>query len=409
MTSTVYFAKWILLPSGEFLTNGALVVTGDTITSLGPRSSIKRTSKDRIVNLGKRVLLPGFINMHTHLEDGIMRGALDWDHLTFTSWLRRRVAMVKNASTDELQATVRLGIRESLANGITSLVDTTKRGVAPSILKDEPVRYWTFHEVTMEQEDEEQQLVAELGKRLHAADNGTCPGVAPYALFSLTPKMHKIVNTITSQNQYFWGCHLAESTEELQAFTELSGDLYFHITRKRPWAYGATQRGSTYYAITNNIIPNNAILYHCNYVSSEELSILAAKNASIVLCGHYSQGFGHKPFPMEAALNRGVNICLGTEAPFGLNSMNLFEEIYLMKRHYPHIPIIQMIDWVTKNPARALRCSSTLGSLEEGKKADIIGVRVSSDPQKDLLEELLLEEPQVDFVMVDGEEVIISH
>ena len=80
-----------------------------------------------------------------------------------------------------------------------------------------------------------------------------------------------------------------------------------------------------FHAITKNLVPNNGTLYHCNYVSSEELTLLAAKNISIVLCSQYNDFFGHKSFPMEAGLNRGINICLGTESPLNLTGMNLFD------------------------------------------------------------------------------------
>ncbi len=409
MISTVYFAKWILLPDGNILTNGAIVVAGDTITSIGPRSVVKRTSKDRIVNLGKRMVLPGLINIHTHLEEGVARGSVNYEESNFTSWILKKDSITRNAGPDEILSTIRLGIRESLANGITSIVDMSRTDISPIVFRDEPVRFWVFHELSSEHDKDKKEFIISLEKRIRRSKLVKRIGVAPFALFSLQPESHKILIDIAKQNQYLWSCHMAESSQELQAFSEQSGDLHFQITRKRHWPYGEAKRGSMYYAITNNLIPNNAILYHCNYVSSEELSILAAKNVSVVQCGQYSSMFGDKPFPMESALNRGVNICLGTETPVGLNSMNLFDELYHMKTLYPHIPARDMINWVTKNPARALRCSNSIGSLEVGKKADIIGVSISENPQEDLLEELFLEEPEVDFVMVNGEEVIVGY
>ena len=397
------------MPDGNLLTNGALVVSGDTISSIGPRSSVKRSSKDRIVNLGKRMLLPGLINIHTHLEEGIARGAINYEEKNFTSWILKKDSLTRNAGADEILSTVRLGIRESLANGITTIVDMSRTDISPIVFRDEPVRSWVFHELSFEHDQEKKELITSLDTRIRRSKRVDRIGIAPYSIFSLQPQSHKILIDIAKQNQYLWSCHLAESTEELQAFSEQSGPLYFQITRKRVWPYGETKRGSMYYAITNNLIPNNAILYHCNYVSSEELSILAAKSVSIVQCGQYSKLLGDKPFPMESALNRGINICLGTETPLGLNSMNLFEELYYMKTLYPHIPARDMINWVTKNPARALKCSDSIGSLEEGKKADIIGVRIAGNPADDVLEELFLEEPQVDFVMVGGEEVIVGY
>ena len=408
MASTAYFAKWILLPDGNILTNGAVVVTGDIISSIGPPGSIIRTSKDRVVNLGKRLLLPGLINMHTHLEEGIIRGGVKNKNETFISWMLKKDRRIQNAGVNEVQSTIRLGIRESLANGITSIVDTTKTDLSPMVFRDEPIRSWIIHEFFDGSAYTENNLAPIIQKRISQSRRNENIGIAPHALYSLNPSLQNILISISRQNDYLWACHMAESAEELQAFSEQLGDLFFHITRKREWPYGKTERGSMYYAITNNLIPNNGILYHCNYVSSEELSLLAAGDISIVLCSQYNEMLGHKRFPVEVGINRGINICLGTEGPISLSGMNLFDELFQLKIQYPYIPATEMINWVTKNPAKALRCSDSLGSLAQGKKADIIGIRFSHDANENMLEEILLEEQDIDFVMVNGEEVIIG-
>ncbi len=409
MVSNVYFAKWILLPDGNILTNGALVVSNDIITSIGPRSSIKRTSKDRIVNLGSRLLLPGLINIHTHLEEGVLRGTVKEDNETFTSWISKKDSRIKNANANELLSIIRLGILELLANGITTVVDTTRRDISPIVLRDEPIRFFIMHEVWPEDEQTERDLIPSIEKRIKQGRCYENNGIAPYALYSLTPRSHKKIIDLINKNNYLWACHLAESAEELQAFSEQSGDLYFQITHKKKWPFTGTERGSMYYAITNNLIPDNGILYHCNYVSGEEFSVLAAKNITIVISILYNTIFGHKQFAMETALNRKINICLCTESPISLNSMNLFDELYNLKILYPHIPSEEMIRWVTINPAKALKSDKWLGSLEEGKKADIIGVKFSDDPGENILEDLFMKKVEIDFVMVNGEEVIVGY
>ncbi len=150
MASTVYFAKWILLPDNTILENGALVVTKDRISSIGRRSAVKRTSKDRLVNLGKRLLLPGLINMHTHLEEGIIRGAVKHDNESSTSWTLNKDRSMKLAAPDELLSIIRLGIRESLANGITTIVDTSRTDFSSIVLRDELIRSWVMYEVHAE-------------------------------------------------------------------------------------------------------------------------------------------------------------------------------------------------------------------------------------------------------------------
>ncbi|MGD9201287.1 MAG: amidohydrolase family protein [Chitinispirillia bacterium] len=407
MAATVYYAKWILLPRGDILNNGAIVVTDDRITSIGTRSTIRRSIKDRTVNVGKRILLPGLINMHTHLEEAVLRGSIIQKGESFTSWMLKKDSYIKNSAQKDIISTIRLGIRESLANGITTIVDTSRTDHSIPVLHDEPVRSWVMHEINFTEKVSEKDLILVIKKRLNLNISGMNKGLSPYAVFSLDPKLHKCISRFAKEHSFLWALHMAESAEELQAFSEQKGDLYFQITRKRKWPFGKVRRGSAHYAITNDIIPPYGILYHCNYISSEELSFLASKNITIVLCCRYNELFGHKRFPLEIALNRKMNICLATETPISFDSINLFDELFYVKREYPYIPATQLIDWVTINPAKALGCQDILGTIENGKKADIIGVNISHNPKNDILEEMLEEEPEIDFVLVNGEEVIV--
>lgn len=410
MKSTVYFAKWILLPDGNLLHNGGLVVTGSTITSIGQRSSLKRSAQDRMVNLGECLLLPGLINMHTHLEEGVMRGIdIEQPH-SFSTWLMKRDSSLKNAKEEQIRSAIKLCIRESLANGITTIVDSSRTAMSESVLVDEPIRSWVFYESHPTDEQSESDALSVIRDRIDQSSGVIGIGVSPYAFFSLAPSTHESLVSFAHRSRYLWACHISESAEELQAFSEQSGDLYFFITKKKPWPFTESGHGPLRYAISRNCIPDNSILFHCNYISSEELTLLAAKHVSIVCCSQYTAMFGHKPLPVEVALKRGIHLCLGTESPLSLNSISLFDELFHLRSLYPHIPAKEMLRWVTSNPAKALKCYDQIGSLAVGKKADIIGVRFSFSHghNQDILEEMLMEEPQIVFVMVNGEEVIVE-
>lgn len=407
--ATVYFAKWILAPDGETLVNGGIAVTGDRISSIGSRSRLKRSSSDRIVNLGEMLLLPGLINMHTHLEEGVLRGMPKADDESFASWIAKRSSRLRASGADAIMATVRLGIREALANGITTVVDSTRTDIPGLVLKEEPIRSWTIHELHPDAETDERDSTRSLSHRIKRSRRTAAIGAGPYALFSLSPEAHRSLIAFCRERSLVWGMHLAESAEELQAFSEQRGDLYFGIVRARRWPFGAaTRRGPAYYALTNNLIPNGGVCFHGNYISGQEMSLLAAKNCSLVHCAQYNDFMGHKPFPLDAAVNRGVNVCLGAESPCSGMSTSLFDELFRIKQAYPHIPAREMLAWATVNPARALGAGNDLGALAPGSKADVIGVRFAHDSRADILEELLMEEPQIEFVMVDGEEIIVG-
>jgi imidazolonepropionase-like amidohydrolase len=89
--------------------------------------------------------------------------------------------------------------------------------------------------------------------------------------------------------------------------------------------------------------------------------------------------------------------------------MSLFDELFLLKQQYPHIKAQQMIKWITTNPAEALCVGNELGSLSEGKLADIIGVRFPVDDDDDIVEQMIQSDLEVVMVMIDGQEIIVNY
>lgn len=406
--STVYFAKWILLPEGDILHNGAVVVSDGTIVSIGPRSRAKRTAADRTVMLGDMLLLPGLVNLHTHLEEGVLRGIGSSAEETFATRFAKKNSRMRLAQESAIRTAVRLAAREALANGITTIVDSSRKGISPEVLADEPIKAWVVHEFHPDDSVGEERVLEVLRERLDHTPQNVPAGIGPYALFSVAPDLHESVIGYARQQSRLWATHIAESAEEIEAFSEQSGDLYFQITHKRPWGFGRASLGPMHYALTHKLVPSRAIFFHCNYVNGHELSLLAAKHVAVAVSMQYTAAQGHKEFPLDVALKRGVTICAVTESIADSGSANLFDELHFIKNRHPHISAHEMLKWVTLNPARALGIDHQVGSLEEGKAADIIGVRFSHEPGEEILEELIAEDPTVGFVMIDGEELIVD-
>jgi cytosine/adenosine deaminase-related metal-dependent hydrolase len=407
--ATIYFAKWVLTPSFEVIHNAAVSVDGDRIVSAGSQGRAKRSADDRIVNLGDMILLPGLINIHTHLEENALRDMPRGHDETFASWTAKRATRLRQLSDAGVENAVRLGSRELLSHGITTVADSSRRGISPRILAQEPIRSFVFHEAHPENADEEAKIIGVISERIGVSGRNVPTGVGPYAVYSLSPGGHAALAEFGRQNGCLWSCHVAESAEELQAFSDQTGDLFFHITRRKPWPFGKVTRGSMDYALAENLVPPRAICYHCNYVNGWELERLARLGASVVLCFQYSAEAGHKAFPLDVAINRGVALCAATESLSCERSMNLFDELFCARQKYPHIPASEMLRWITVNPATALGMSSQIGGLADGMRADIIGLRFPQKPGASLLDELILGEPEVRLVIVNGEEIIADY
>jgi 5-methylthioadenosine/S-adenosylhomocysteine deaminase len=406
---TIYFAKWILLDSGELLCNGAISVSENQISSVGPRSKVRRGQKERIVNLGDSLVLPGFINMHTHLEDSFLRGAQKNPDETFTTWDIKNRARIRQASPDAVRTSIKLKIRELLAQGVTTVVDNSRLGYSYDILKDEAIRSVVISEINVDDPAQESEILERIFNSLPPATSKVRTGIGPHGIYSLSKAAHRRLLSLIAKNDLLWVSHIAESAEELQAFSEKRGDLYFQLTRKHPWPFSDASMGSMNYALQNDLIPDGGICIHCNYVNGSELEWLTRKKAAVVICHSYTQELGHKGFPLDVARNRNVLICLGTEGIAAPGIMSLFDELFWLKKAYPHISASEMLKWVTINPAKALRMEQQIGSLQQGKLADVIAVRFAYDPSEDPLEELLMADPEIITVIINGEEIVSNY
>jgi aminodeoxyfutalosine deaminase len=407
--ATIYYSRWVLAGDGTVIENGAVAVQGAIITEVGSRSRVRRRAADRTVNLGSLLLLPGFINIHTHLEESAVRGHRRLEGDTFAAHFAKKNTRYRQATDAAVGAAVKLDIREFLFRGVTTIVDSSRRGLSAAILAGEPVRSWVIREFHADESLQESAALAEL--RRHGADTKRAAntGVGPYAVFSLSPAGQRELIEIAQRRGLLWMSHVAESSEEVQAFSEGSGDLYASLTRRKEWEFGRTDQGPMHFALANNLIPCSGICIHCNYVTGDQLSCLADRKCTVVVCPQYSEAMEHKPFPLDLALNRRLNLCVATENVADSDSTSLLDELFLLRRQFPHIEAREMIRWITRNPAIALGAGETLGTLAPGRCADMAGFAFPTEPGPEIFEDLLQCDPAVRFVMVNGEEIIAGY
>lgn len=407
---TMYLAKWLLTETMDLIENGAVVVRGDKIVSVGPRSWVKRSNSARIVNLGDVLLMPGLINMHTHLDASAVRGYFRPHDETFAAWHAKVSSRIKMTSAEQLKSSMRLTIRELIAQGVTTIADTTRSFLSTEVLEHEPVRSWVTQELFSDDILRDSAHLDNYIKNFRGLRNSrVSSGIGPYSLYSLSPDTQEKVRIFAHKNNILWQTHLAESAEELQAFSEKNGDLYFHMTRKNSWPFDLAPSGPVHYALHRNMIPDGAICIHCNYIAGHELEQLAARNVSIVICHTYTEQTGHKHFPLDVALKRNCTICVGTEGIASHGDLSIFDELFALKQAYPHITAKDFLRMATINSARALRAQSCLGSISEGKYADFIAVRFAYSQGEDLLETLLVEEPEIILSVINGDEIIAGY
>jgi len=122
---TIYRADWLLPVDAPVLADGALAVSGERIAAVGPAADVITAHPGaELVDLGRSVIMPGFVNCHSHIEYTSFRGILD--DADFGDWIISLVDVKASLTPEEYLVSARLGALEAVSSGITTIADTRR-------------------------------------------------------------------------------------------------------------------------------------------------------------------------------------------------------------------------------------------------------------------------------------------
>ncbi|MBF0491387.1 MAG: amidohydrolase family protein [Deltaproteobacteria bacterium] len=386
-----------LLPiSADPIQEAALLIEDDILVSIGRFEEVWKhpQSKTAIqIELPDTVLLPGFVNAHCHLELTALQG-LQYPG-SFSAWITKLIRAKSDLSVEQIQMGFQRGLAWLLQTGTTTVADHVSVGTDWSLLKKSPLRYQIFLE-SLGVNPELAEQIYELGEKSEVPHIH----LSPHSVHALHPPL---LEKLLKSSRPLFSIHLAESKEEEEYFKRGSGKLFEFIREKNPksWFENLTM-SSIQYLNKKKLLSDKILAIHCNYVDDEDIQLLQKHKMSVVHCPSSHAYFGHQRFELEKLRQAGLNIALGTDSLSSGDSLSMLDQVRLARKNYPEIPASEWLRMLTLNGARALKMEREIGSLELGKKADIIGFKFSnfSGILEDLAENVL-EKKQVDFILED--------
>ena len=389
------------------IVEGAVVVKNGRIASVGPEPE---TPCDRVINARGAYLLPGFIQTHIHLCQTLFRSYAD--DLPLLDWLRRRVWPMEAAhSPSTLRAATRLAAAELLRSGTTTALtmetvhDTdvvfealSEIGLRATVGKcmmdsaDEvPVR---LREQTQRSIDESVALRA----RWDGAANGRLRAAfAPRFAVSCSRHLLEAVASLSASDRVLVHTHASESRDEVEVVRRLSGGL-----------------SNLEYLAATGLASDRLCAAHCVWVGDAEQALLAERDVKVMHCPGSNLKLGSGMAPVVEMRRRGISVSLGADGAACNNRLDMFDEMRLAAtlqavRHEPGALSARDVLWMaTREGALALGLDREIGSIEPGKRADVILIdrsRVHVAPDADPWSTLVYAArgTDVQMTMVDGE------
>lgn len=373
--SLIIEADWVLpvIPSNTILEHHAIVIDAGKIVDICPITEIPlQYQANEVIKLNNQILMPGLVNLHTHAAMSLMRGLADG--LALQPWLQNHIwpAESKLVSTDFVYDGTLLATAEMLSGGITTFNDmyffpasaadaTIKMGMRANlglVVIELPTQYAN---------DADSYIKKGLDVRDNYRDQALVNfSFAPHAPYTVSDKTFQRIATLSNQVNIGMHSHLHETKEELSQSNELHG--------LRPLARLANL----------DLLGPSATFAHCVHINAVEMRMLAEHGCSVAHCPSSNLKLASGIAPISQYIQHHINVGLGTDGAASNNRLDIFTEMRLAallakaeSGDATALPAHTAIEMATINGAKALGLEDKIGSIEVGKRADLIAVSFS--------------------------------
>jgi len=372
MTSLLVRSGIVITMNDRFdIIEGDVSIVGGRIAAIAPSITAPH---DRVIDACGGYVLPGLIQTHIHLCQTLFRGFAD--DLPLMDWLRRRVWPMEAAHTPAtLRASTRLATTELLASGTTSVLtmetvhdtDVVFEAVAESGLRATIGKCMMDFDAQVParlQESTQRSLDESLAirKRWHgAADDRLHAAFAPRFAVSCSRDLLETVAGLSDQHHALVHTHAAESRDEIAIVKEISGGLT-----------------NLAYLASLKLASPRLCTAHCVWADEADQHLLAERDVKVMHCPGSNLKLGSGVAPIVEMRARGITVSLGADGAACNNRLDMFEEMRLAAilqatRKAPGVLPAREVLWMaTRAGARTLGREDEIGSLEVGKRADVI-------------------------------------
>ncbi len=390
-------ARYVIPVNEPHIENGAILVQDGRIVEVGSANKLRtRYPNEPTRDFGLAALMPGFVDAHTHLEYSAMRGLIN--DAPYAAWKLHIADKEQRFSQEDWEDSALLGTLEAVRSGITTVADITSTGASLKAVQQVGLRSVIYREVgTMDRREVTEALdnaFSDLASWRNSATDMQKIGLAPSALFTCHPLIFQGVANHALDGTPV-ALHLAGSREEYEFIRYGSSPFSVHSTEQErgygidmpPWL--ATGSSPVQYVLNWGILDvPNVLAIHCVQVDDDDIDILAERKVSIALCPRCNAQLAMGVAPLTKFLKAGITVGLGTDSPAATDTTDPFAEMHtglLLQRatgnRQSFLKAREMLEIATLGSARALGIEDEVGSLEAGKRADIIAVDLSNSNQ----------------------------
>jgi cytosine/adenosine deaminase-related metal-dependent hydrolase len=413
----VLAAEWVLPVTAPPLRDGVVAIDGDRIDWVGKRRDLpSRYLQAPLRAFPRSLLLPGWVNAHSHLNLTAALGLVPGTADRFTDWVRAVLRLQAAWPPELVHKAVTAGLDLLASTGTTTVAHVS---TAPELepFLEHPMRSVVFNELIGFPAARASTLIAQAEEWLDAGDalrqdvgaSRVTLGIAPHAPYSVSPALLRECARVAEQRRLPLSVHVAETRAELEFLQTGRGQFRELLEERGAWDPGWTPPGVSpvRYLAELGLLSRPGLAVHCNYLSDEDVAQLARGALVPVWCPGSHQFFGHRDHPAARLLAARGEVALGTDSLASNAGLNMLREVRLAAALRPEVDRSVWLRAATLIAAAGLGLGSVTGSLEPGKAADLQVLEGVPDETTDPLAALFEANLRVRTVLVDGAEMKI--
>jgi cytosine/adenosine deaminase-related metal-dependent hydrolase len=375
LITAIIVDKILTASKTELLKNAAIVIDGNRITKIATGREVAKLkqSKVKIIDASHLVAIPGFVQTHIHLCQTLFRGMAE--DLQLLDWLQNKIFPFEAAHNEKsIYYSAMIGIAELVRGGTTTILDmgsinhheqvikaigeTGFRAFTGKAMMDINDAYTKLKETTKAAVNS----TRDLAEKWHNSYNGRVKyAPAPRFVLSCSDECMKDAYEMTEHfDGMLFHTHASENHGEVQAVRERckmdNVEFLHHL----------------------GVLSKKSVLAHCIHLNENEIKIMKNTKANIAHCPSSNLKLGSGVANVPRYLSEGISVSLGADGAPCNNNLNMFEEMRLAGLiqkpvHGPTaMPVKTIFEMATIGGAKTLGLEKEIGSIEAGKKADIV-------------------------------------
>ncbi len=381
--TVVWRADVVLTEPNTQLFDAEIVTQNSVIQEVRPRTAL---GNDTVRDLGRAILMPGLVNVHTHLDYTAMRGAVE--DVSFFPWIRGLTERSAVLTPDDWLASATWGAAECAAGGVTTIGDCTPTGRAAEAAATVGLGGVIYQELfgidpggqTVTESLSELQLKL---NKIGAICSGTPlrPGVSPHSPYTVRRELLQAVAQFARTHDLPICIHAAESLPECQLVRNGEGEIAESL-RRRSINWKPPGLTTVQYLDDCGLLGDSTLLVHGVQSSASDLLITQRSGLAWAHCPRSNAKLGNGVAPLGLL---GSRIGLGTDSAVSSNTLDLFEEmrfaVYMQRANRRQIETMgarDIVSMATQGGASVLNISGRTGRLEPGSSADFCAISLNS-------------------------------